>query len=119
MADDLLDILSNSNKDIDNQKLLQYLSGKMSAPEVHDFEKEMLDSDLMSDAVEGLKEIRKDKDMEDYARQINTKLQKQLQKNKSRRSKNKIQELPWIYITIIIILLLIVLAFVVVYRHDL
>ena len=33
MNDDLLNILSNSNKDIDNQKLMDYLSGKLSAAE--------------------------------------------------------------------------------------
>ena len=31
MSDELLNILSNSNKDIDNQKLMDYLSGKLSA----------------------------------------------------------------------------------------
>ncbi len=39
MDDDLLNILSNSNKDIDNQKLMDYLSDKLSAEEKHEFEK--------------------------------------------------------------------------------
>lgn len=118
MAENLLDILSHSNKDIDNQKLLQYLSGQMSAAESHDFEKEMLDSELVNDAVEGLRQMRKDADLDAYARQINTKLQKQLQKNKAKRIKRKVRDLPWIYITIIILLLLIVLGFWVIQSHS-
>ena len=51
---DLLNILSNSNKDIDNQKLMDYLAGKLSAQEKHDFEKQMAESAMVNDAVEGL-----------------------------------------------------------------
>jgi anti-sigma factor RsiW len=54
MSDDLLNILSNSNKDIDNQKLMDYLSDKLSAEEKHEVEKTLVDSELMNDAVEGL-----------------------------------------------------------------
>ena len=59
MNDELLNILSNSNKDIDNQKLMDYLSGKLSADEKHDFEKALVDSEMMNDAVEGLEKIKK------------------------------------------------------------
>ena len=59
MSDELLNILSNSNKDIDNQKLMDYLSGKLSAGEKHDFEKTLVDSEMMNDAVEGLQKIKK------------------------------------------------------------
>jgi hypothetical protein len=54
MTDDLLNILSNSNKDIDNQKLMDYVSGKLSAEEKHEFEKTLVDSEILNDAVEGL-----------------------------------------------------------------
>ena len=39
MNDDLLNILSGSNKDIDNQKLMDYISNKLSAEQKHEFEK--------------------------------------------------------------------------------
>ena len=58
MNNDLLNILSNSNKDIDNQKLMDYLSGKLSAEKTHEIEKQMTDSDFVNDAVEGLQEIK-------------------------------------------------------------
>ncbi len=39
MNQDLLNILANSNKDIDNQKLMDYLNGKLSDDEKHELEK--------------------------------------------------------------------------------
>ncbi|RYF92720.1 MAG: hypothetical protein EOO00_06990, partial [Chitinophagaceae bacterium] len=41
MQDDLLKILSDSNKEIDNQKLMDYLSGKLSGEQKHEVEKWM------------------------------------------------------------------------------
>ena len=52
MNDDLLNILSNSNKDIDNQRLMDYLSGKLTEKERHEVEKMMAGDDFMNDAVE-------------------------------------------------------------------
>ena len=58
MDEDLLNILSNSNKDIDNQKLMDYLSGKLSEGEKHEIEKEMMDSEMMNDVLEGLEKFK-------------------------------------------------------------
>ena len=44
MHEDLLNILSDSNKDIDNQKLMDYISGKLSAEQKHEVEKWMIDN---------------------------------------------------------------------------
>ena len=43
MNNDLKDILSNSNKDIDNQQLLAYLSHQLSKSNTHEVEKSMAD----------------------------------------------------------------------------
>ena len=64
IMDELKDILSDSNKDIDNQKLMDYLSGQLTAEERHDMEKEMADSPFVNDAVEGLEEIKDKKNVE-------------------------------------------------------
>ena len=58
MSDELKDILSNLNKDIEQQKLLDYLNKKLSAGESHELEKQMADDEFMNDAVEGLEEIK-------------------------------------------------------------
>jgi len=47
MSEDLKDILSNLNPDVDQETLLQYLQGKLSAQDQHDLEKQMMDMVLM------------------------------------------------------------------------
>ncbi len=116
MSDDLLNILANSNKDIDNQKLMDYLSDKLSAEEKHAFEEEMIDSDFTNDAVEGLEKFNKQTDIEQYAIQLNKNLRKKLETKKLRRSKRKIKDLPWFYYAIILILILVIAGFLILKR---
>ncbi len=117
MNDDLLKILSNSNKDIDNQKLMDYLSDKLSAEEKHNLEKAMIDSDMINDAVEGLNSFKNKKDVSALAEQLNVNLKKQLEKKKSKKLKRKIKDLPWLYLTIILILIIILIGFLVIKKH--
>ena len=111
MSDDLLNILSNSNKDIDNQKLMDYLSDKLSAEDKHAIEKEMIDSDFMNDAVEGLESFKKQTDINEYANQLNKNLRKKLETKKLKRNKRKIKDMPWFYYAIILILILVIAGF--------
>jgi hypothetical protein len=111
MSDDLLNILSNSNKDVDNQKLMDYLSNKLSAEEKHEFEKMLVDSDLASDAIEGLNEFKNKKDPVAFAEQLNRNLQKQLQKKKLVREKRRFKDGSWIYLTIVLIIVILLIAF--------
>jgi hypothetical protein len=117
MSDELLDILSNSNKDIDNQKLMDYLSGKLSADEKHELEKTMVDSEMMNDIVEGLEKFKNKKDVSNFVDQLNANLKKQLQKKKLKKEKRRLKDLPWLYLTIILILILILIGFLVVKKH--
>ena len=57
MSENWLDILSK-NSNIDQQKLLDYLEGKLSEEERHEVEKLMADSDFINDAVEGLENMK-------------------------------------------------------------
>lgn len=116
MNDDLLNILSNSNKDIDNQKLMDYLSDKLSAGEKHEFEKALLDSELISDAVEGLRQFKNKKDPLAYAEQLNQSLQQQLHKKKSAKEKRHIKDMLWIYFAIAFILIIILIGFFVIWK---
>ena len=116
MNDELLNILSNSNKDIDNQKLMDYLAGKLSAEEKHEIEKTLVDSDMMNDAVEGLEKL-KNKDLSTLVEQLNTNLHIQLDKKKSRKLKRRIKELPWLYLFIVLILLIILISYFVIKGH--
>ena len=116
MNDELLNILSNSNKDIDNQKLMDYLSGKLSADEKHDFEKSLIDSEMMNDAVEGLEKL-KNTDVSAVVKQLNNNLHKQLNKKRSKKIKRGIKDLPWLYFTIILVLIIILIGFIVIKKR--
>jgi anti-sigma factor RsiW len=116
MSDDLLNILSNSNKDIDNQKLMDYLSGKLSQQERHELEKEMAANEMTSDAVEGLTSMTSHQKIQSYVDQLNKDLHKQLEQKKAKRQRRKIKDEPYIYLAIILVLLLIIIAYMVIQR---
>jgi hypothetical protein len=117
MSKDLLNILTNSNKDIDNQKLMDYISGKLSGKEKHEIEKLIVDSQFLNDAVEGLGNIHDKHKLKEYIEQLNKGLQNHLQKKKMRREKRRIKEYPWIYFTIGLILLLCVIGYFVIRQY--
>lgn len=117
MSDELLDILANSNKDIDNQKLMDYLSNKLSAGEMHEVEKALVDSEMMNDAVEGLQNFKNRNEIAAFAEQLNAKLQKQLEKRKMIKEKRRFKDMPWLYFSIILIILIILISFVVIWKH--
>ena len=114
MNKDWLDILSNSNKDIDNQKLMDYLSGKLTGEALHEVERSMADNEFLNDAVEGLQQISNKKDMQAYVDQLNASMQKTLEKKKNRRLKRRLKEEPWGILAVIIIIVLCVLGFIVI-----
>lgn len=116
MSNDLLNILSNSNKDIDNQKLMDYLSGKLSQQEQHELEKEMAANDMMNDAVEGLGEIKSQQAIQSYVEQLNKDLHNQLQQKRARRKKRRLKDDPTIYLAIVLVLALIIIAYIVIHR---
>ncbi|MEO6134204.1 MAG: hypothetical protein ABIP35_03560 [Ginsengibacter sp.] len=117
MQDDLLNILSNSNKEIDNQKLMDYLSNQLSDKEKHEFEKELIDSEMLSDAVEGLESFANKNDVSLFAEQLNKNLQKQLRKKKQRKERRILTNMQWVYFAIVLLLLIIVISFLVIGTH--
>ena len=114
MSDELKDILSNQEKDIEQEKVLQYLNRNMSDEEQYMFEKQMNDDEFMNDAVEGLAALENKNEIAGLVQQMNSGLKKQLEKKKSRKEKRKLKEQPWTYYSIILVLLLILVAYLVV-----
>jgi hypothetical protein len=117
MSKDLLNILSNSNKDIDNQQLMDYLAGKLSAADAHEVEKLMAENDFMNDAMEGLGTIENKKDINVYVEQINRDLKNKVEKKLLRREKRKLKEYPWVYLAIITVLALLLLVYYVLSKY--
>ena len=114
MNKDLLNILSNSNKDIDNQQLMDYLTGKLSGDELHEVEKSMADNEFLNDAVEGLQRMNNKKDMQAYVDELNASMQKNLAKKKQRRLKRQLKEEPWGLLAIVLVIVLCVIGYVVI-----
>lgn len=117
MSDNLKDILANLNKDIEQDKLLDYLNKNLSADEAHELEKQMADDEFMNDAVEGLESFKNKQDVSLLVKQLNAELKKQTAKKKVKKEKRKLKEQPWVYITIVILLLLVIIAYVVIKRY--
>ena len=116
MSHDLLNILSNSNKDIDNQLLMDYLAGKLSAEQKHEVEKLMAGNNFMNDALEGLEQVKDKKNIEVFVDQLNRDLRKRTDKKTRARQKRRFRDQPWIYAAAIIILMLLIVAWIVVRR---
>lgn len=116
MSNDLLNILLNSNKDIDNQKLMDYVSGKLSGKEKHEVEQWMIDNNFESEALEGLQTVKDKKDLDAYVDQLNKALNKYIQQKKQRRDRKKIKEIPLVYLAIVLVLLLVVIAYFVIQK---
>jgi len=113
---DLFNILSNSNKDIDNQKLMDYLSGKLAGRDKDEFEQQIADNELLTDAVEGLQKIKDKSALQSYVNQLNQELHRHLESKKIRRETKKIREYPWIYLTIVLILIISIVGYLIIRR---
>lgn len=116
MNPDLRNILSVSNKEIDNQKLMEYISGNLSPKETHEVEILMADSEFVNDAVEGLQQVDNKTSIGVLVEQLNRDLQKKLEQKKSRKEKKKLKDYSWIYFTIALILILITIAWFILYN---
>lgn len=117
MNPDLLNILANSNKEIDNQLLMDYLSGNLTGEKKHAVEEWMADNDFMSDALEGLESIPDKKNVQVYVEELNRSLQKNLKKRKIHREKMRLKENPWTYLAILVVLVLCLAVYFILHRY--
>ncbi len=118
MSNNLKDILSNLNKDVEQEKLIQYLNSKLDDKEQHEVEQLMNEDEFLNDAVEGLQSLDQKKDIPAHIHQLNEDLIKQLQKRKVKKEKRKIPAQTWNYLTILIVLLLIIIGFLVIWKMQ-
>jgi hypothetical protein len=96
MSEDLKDILSNLNPDIDQETLLQYLQGKLSPQQQHEVEK---------------------KNISLLVNQLNTDLKKRTEKKKRSRQKLQLNLDSNLIIAIVIILLLIIISYLIIHKQ--
>ena len=90
MSENLKDILSNMNPDIDQETLLRYLQGKLSSGEQHELEKQIQDSDFDSEALEGLQDFKDKQKIASLVDQLNRDLKKKTAKKQARKQKSEL-----------------------------
>lgn len=115
MNENLKDILSNLNADVDQETLLKYLQGKLSAAEQHEVEKNLLDDDFEADALEGLQQVQNTQEIPVLVEQLNLDLKKRTTKKKKGFLKQEPKVESWLLLAIVIILLLVIISFLVIY----
>lgn len=112
----------NSSKNIsqhnDQELMKQYLEGKLQGDELHEFEKKMIDNNLLNDAVEGLQEIDNNKNIDVYVNDLNKHLQNFTSSKRRRRLKNRLQLNDWILLSILLIIALCVVGYIVIKLLD-
>ena len=111
MSNELKNILSNSNKDIDNQALLNYLSKQATAEKQHEIEQSMADDPFLNDAIEGLQEIKSGELLPDYVNQLNGELLRNLSEKKKRRTKRRWKDQPYTYVAILLVLIILIVCY--------
>jgi hypothetical protein len=119
MKESLKDILSHLDPEIDQEMLLLYLQGKLSASQQHDVEKGMMEDDFKSDALEGLTTFKDKKKLELLVDQLNRDLKKRTEKKRRFREKLKLRLDPWVIIAVIAVLLIAIVGFILIhYNHS-
>ncbi|MFT4094816.1 MAG: hypothetical protein QM640_14385 [Niabella sp.] len=111
MSDELKDILFGAGGNTNNDQLLKYLNESLSAKEQHALEKEILNDEFGSDAMEGLEQIQSTKKIELIVDGLNRDLKNKTLKNAAARKKMQLKPQWSLYFSIIILLILLVLIY--------
>ena len=117
MQDNLKDILSNLSTEVDQETLLLYLQGKLSAEQQHEVEKKMLDNEFANDAMEGLQSFKNQEHLQLLVDQLKKDLRAKTSKKKATVEKRKVKLDSWVIITIVLILVLVAISYFVISRY--
>ena len=103
----------NADDELNEEELLNYVSGKSGAEDVHAVEKTMAGSSFVNDGVEGLQQFSSEKKINVYVQQINEDLQHKLSDKKIRK-KRSINIQSWEFIAVIVVVLLCLIGYAIV-----
>ena len=118
MKENLKDILSHIDPEIDQEMLLLYLQGKLSAGQQHEIEKGMMDGDFESEALEGLTTFKDKKKLQLLVDQLNRDQKKRTEKKKRFREKLRLHLDPWLIIAVIAVLVIAILGFILIHYYH-
>ena len=108
---DLKNILSGNEEPLSEEDLLKYLENDSSLEERHSLNS-LAEGSFESDALEGLKQIENTEKVKRHVKQLNQKLQKQLQAKRQRKEKGKIKDFQWIIITLLLLIFICIVGYV-------
>jgi hypothetical protein len=111
MKENLKDILSNLHFETDQETLLNYLQGKLSAEQQHNLEKNLLDDEFEAEALEGLEEFKDKKNISVLVESLNIDLKKKTAKKKKWQQRREIKLDLWLLLTIILLLVLVIVSY--------
>ena len=112
MKDNIEDIMNSSSGHVDEQKLMDYLQGKLNAEQAHEVEKLMADSGFLNDAVEGLSELKDKQRIAMILHELNSKLHVKTQQQKRKFTPLIPDQKTLTIVALITILLLVTLGYV-------
>jgi hypothetical protein len=119
MRKNLTDILSNNGEPIDEGKLMDYLSGKLTDEERNALEKKMASSDIDDDALDGLLMIEDSRKVLQHQSDINKWLKEKLKQKKPVVKRKKLQTVnASIVITVVVLLAALFVWFLVHYLQN-
>ena len=111
MKENLKDILSHLNTEIDQEALLLYLQGKLAPKKQHELEMQALENEFAADALEGLQQMGDKQNLQFVVDGLNRELKLKTEKKKKFREKLRLKNDSWLPLVLFIMLLLIVLSF--------
>lgn len=118
MKENLKDILTHLHSEVDQQTLLKYLEGKLTAEEQHELEKNALDNDFEADALDGLQSFGNKGKIEGLVKELNKDLAKNTAKKKKWPYKRQAKLEPWLLITIVLVLVIAIISYVIIHKMQ-
>ena len=97
--------------DVDADRIMQYLQQETGPGEMREIEKGMADSPFLSDAMEGLLSVKESGDLKGIMTQINSDLNRQIQKRRRRKRLKAIGFPGWILLALLVVILAMVAGY--------
>ncbi len=118
MMADWKDILSDEDEKMSDEELMKYLEGSLSEEEKEAFEQKAVGSEFLSDAVEGLKQFRNKRKLDEYVQQLKKDLHNNLTSRKQRMEKRRLKDNRWVLLAVLMILATCIIVYIVIRMYH-
>ncbi|MBL7761655.1 MAG: hypothetical protein JNK08_13250 [Sediminibacterium sp.] len=108
----------NDESNLNEEELMKYLSGKSSDEARFAIEQQMADSAFINDGIEGLQQLGSPEKIRALKDQLNKQLQKETTKRTHRKKKRGIADQQWLIVAILAILLLCIAGYLMIHFNT-